>query len=276
MQNQLENRVCAGFFVRLVAFAIDSLIIGLIVGMVSLPFAFVPADAFIKVNFIFDYSLLDVFRYVGVAAYFVLITYFAHATPGKLLMGLEVITADGSFTFINILYRETIGRFLSSLLNIGYLVVLGTKHHQGFHDMLCDTYVVYKNMMPAPRLQTATADPGVGQAEEATVNPQTDVSAPGVPEEFTASLQDGASTESAAPPEAGLPVETTAASQEGVPAEGEEKRAESATPLHDGKMEKPAVPTYYHIDDADAGKHPQDVNSEESGVDGRQDIDMPE
>ncbi|MDE5777501.1 MAG: RDD family protein [Lachnospiraceae bacterium] len=167
MQNQLENRVCAGFFVRLVAFAIDSFIAALIVGIVKLPFSFAPADSFLKANFLFDYSILDVFSYIGVAAYFVLLTYFSHSTPGKFLMGLEVITRDGSFTFINILYRETIGRFLSSLLCIGYFAVLVTKDHQGFHDMLCDTCVVYKNMMPVPKLKNVAVVQQESQPAEA-------------------------------------------------------------------------------------------------------------
>lgn len=166
MQNQLENRVCAGFFVRLVAFAIDSFIAALIIGIVKFPFSFAPADSFLKADFLFDYSIVDVFSYIGVAAYFVLLTYFSHSTPGKLLMGLEVIAKDGCFTFINILYRETIGRFLSSLLCIGYLAVLVTKYHQGFHDMLCDTCVVYKNMVPMPKLQSVAAtQQEIGDAE---------------------------------------------------------------------------------------------------------------
>lgn len=182
MQNQLENRVYAGFFVRLVAFAIDSLIIGVTMGIVRFPFVFAPADSFIKANFLFDNSLLDVFGYAGVAAYFVLLTYYAHSTPGKLLMGLEVITEDGNYTFINILYRETVGRFLSSLLCIGYFAVLVTKKHQGFHDMLCDSYVVYKNMMPVPKLEPAVAgmqmsglehadSPVYAEASQDTVSP---------------------------------------------------------------------------------------------------------
>ncbi len=34
-----------------------------------------------------------------------------------------------------------------SLMCIGYLAVIVTKKKQGFHDMLCDTYVVYKGMI---------------------------------------------------------------------------------------------------------------------------------
>ncbi len=165
MQNQLENRVYAGFFVRLVAFIIDSIIAALLAGIVKLPFSLAAMGGveFLKANFIFEYSFLDVLGYIGVAAYFVLLTYFAHATPGKMLMRLEVVTKSGEWTFLNVLYRETVGRFLSSLLCIGYLAVFVTKEKQGFHDMLCDTYVVYAKMMPltvSPQPVAARADGG--------------------------------------------------------------------------------------------------------------------
>lgn len=153
----------AGFFVRLIAYAIDSMIAALIVGIVKLPFSIVSGrGGFLNANFLFHYSLLDVFTYVGIAAYFVLLTYFAHSTPGKMLFRLQVVTKDGEWTFINVLYRETVGRFLSSILCIGYLAVLVTKQKQGFHDMLCDTYVVYANMMAVPKERPAVAMAGNG------------------------------------------------------------------------------------------------------------------
>lgn len=171
MQNQWENNVYAkpvsevpsagggqadvvyaGFFVRLMAFAVDSLIAALIISIIGLPVAirasFGGGSSFWTSNFIFDYSLIDVLKYLGVTAYFVLLTYFSHSTLGKMLFRLEVVTGDGEWTFVNILYRETVGRFLSSILNIGYLAVLVTQGKQGFHDMLCDTNVVYAKMAP--------------------------------------------------------------------------------------------------------------------------------
>lgn len=140
----------AGFFVRLVAYVIDSLLATLAAAMIKSPFSLAAVCGlhFLDANFIFQHSFLDVLGYVGVAAYFVLLTYFTHTTAGKKIMRLEVVTEDGEWTFLNVLYRETIGRFLTSLLCIGYLVVLGHEKKQGFHDMLCDTYVVYKDMLP--------------------------------------------------------------------------------------------------------------------------------
>ena len=150
MQNQLENRVYAGFWVRLIAFAIDSLLAALVVSTIKSPFA-IASEAGIELfdaNFLFHYSFLDVLDYVAVAAYFVLLTYYSHTTPGKMAMGLEVITVDKEWTLLNVIYRETIGRFFSSLMCAGYFAVIVTRKKQGFHDMLCDTYVVYKNMVP--------------------------------------------------------------------------------------------------------------------------------
>ena len=145
MQMSMENRVSAGFFVRLVAYLIDSLIAAIVVLIVKFPLSLASNTfSFLSGNFLFQYSIIDVISYLGVAAYFVLLTYFAHTTLGKMLFRLEVITEDGSWSFVNVLYRETIGRFLSSLLCIGYFAVIVTPNHRGFHDMLCDTRVVYQ------------------------------------------------------------------------------------------------------------------------------------
>ncbi len=150
MQNHMENKVYAGFFVRLIAFAIDSLIAALVVSTVKSPFTMAAASGvdFLKANFLFHYSFLDVLDYVAAAAYFILLTYFTHTTPGKMAMRLEVITIDREWTLLNVIYRETIGRFFSSLLCAGYFAVLVSEKKQGFHDMFCDTYVVYKGMVP--------------------------------------------------------------------------------------------------------------------------------
>lgn len=166
MQNQLESKAYAGFFVRFVAYGIDMLIASIVVGMVKIPFSIAASGGvnFLKSNFIFEYSVLDVLGYVGIAAYFVLLTYFAHTTIGKMLFHLEV-TCEEKWTFINILYRETVGRFLSSLLDIGYLAVIVQKEKQGFHDMLCDTHVVYKNMF---RREKETAFKDVSPKPEET------------------------------------------------------------------------------------------------------------
>ncbi len=149
MQNQLENRANAGFLIRFIAFAIDCLIAACVVSTIKTPFTMASA-AGVKIfdaNFLFHYSFLDVLGYVGTAAYFTILTYTSHTTLGKMLMGIEVVS-EKEWTLLNVLYRETIGRFFSSIMCIGYFAVIVTKQKQGFHDMLCDTRVVYKNLAP--------------------------------------------------------------------------------------------------------------------------------
>lgn len=71
-------------------------------------------------------------------------TYLTGATVGKRLMNLRVVACDDSkLTFVNVLYRETIGRYLSSLLFVGYLMIGVSETKQGLHDRLCDTQVIY-------------------------------------------------------------------------------------------------------------------------------------
>lgn len=153
MQNHTADRAYAGFPVRLAAYIVDCLLAAIVCGMVKMPFSIAAKSGLdiLTKNFLFNYSFLDVLGYMATAMYFALLTYFSHATLGKMLFRLEVVTSREDWTFINVLYRETVGRFLSSIMYVGYLVVLGEKKHQGFHDMLCDTYVVYKGVQSVPK-----------------------------------------------------------------------------------------------------------------------------
>lgn len=81
----------------------------------------------------------------GVIAYF---TYFTagkwQATPGKRVMGIYVIRADG--TPINHAYA--LGRcfaYLASwvILCLGFVLAAFTTERTALHDLLCDTRVVY-------------------------------------------------------------------------------------------------------------------------------------
>ena len=90
----------------------------------------------------------DILIYIIRTLYFVLFTYLTSATLGKHILKLKVISAneDEKYSFIDIVYRETIGRFLSKLiLNIGYLMIFINKDKSSLHDMLSDTRVIYKN-----------------------------------------------------------------------------------------------------------------------------------
>ena len=118
----LENNAATpgGFFVRLTAYLIDLLLIGTILTLtVRLPLMLVqmlnPASWFLS-PILFRFSPYDIFLYLAGSAYFIVMTYMTGAT---------------------------VGRYLSSLLFIGYLMIGASETKQGLHDRLCDTQVIY-------------------------------------------------------------------------------------------------------------------------------------
>lgn len=204
MENSIDNRAYAGFFVRMIAYIIDSIIAFIAAGLIKLPFGLAAGAGLssLKANFIFQHSFIDVVGYIGMVGYFILMTYFTHSTLGKMLFRLEVVTEDGDWKFINILYRETVGRFLSGIMNIGYLAVIISQTRQGFHDMLCDTYVVYRGMenagRPARTDATVAAGGAAGDHVDVTVNAEPDVRTIMAPDGMTNNVE----TQTVATPEA--------------------------------------------------------------------------
>lgn len=96
---------------------------------------------------LFQYTLKDGLFYGFQVAYFVIFEYFLGGTPGKLLLKLRVVGEDGiqKAGLFQILYRETIGRFLAGIsMVIGYIFVAVDREKRGLHDMLSDTRVVYQ------------------------------------------------------------------------------------------------------------------------------------
>lgn len=155
MQNNYDSRgayagvTYAGFWVRLAAYLIDSVIVFLLLLAVRLVMSGVASALYGTVlggNILFNYTLKDIVLYLGQVLYFILCTRYTGTTPGKRAMNLRVISVDesGQLDLLTVVYRETVGRFLCGIfVCIGYLVVGLDKEKRGFHDMLCDTRVVY-------------------------------------------------------------------------------------------------------------------------------------
>lgn len=148
MQNKPDNQVSAGFFVRLAAYLLDSLIVGAALLLVRIPVAvssWISPDNIVVRDFIFSYSIADMVIYLFGVTYFVLMTYFKGATLGKRALHLQVVSVeDRKPTLFEIIYRESVGRFLAGLvLYAGYFMIGVHKKKLGLHDMLSDTKVVY-------------------------------------------------------------------------------------------------------------------------------------
>ena len=71
-------------------------------------------------------------------------TYLTGATVGKRLFNLKVISVGSDkLSLWNVIYRETLGRYLSSIFLIGYIIIGVDKDKKALHDILCDTRVIY-------------------------------------------------------------------------------------------------------------------------------------
>lgn len=106
----------AGFWVRLAAYLVDSILVGaglLLVRLVLSGLFSLIADSPFGGNVLFQYTWKDIILYVLGAGYYVLCLYYTGTTVGKRLFNLRVIHEGGSgeLTFVDVLYRETWGNF---------------------------------------------------------------------------------------------------------------------------------------------------------------------
>ena len=180
MPDKELERTRAGFGPRAAAYIIDRVLLLIPLAILRIVFgvsSFFGTGRLTMGNFLFDHSFPDVVCWLAVSAYFVLLTWFGGATLGKMIMRLRVARGDGEpLRFIDVLYRETVGRFLSGILCLGYLMVLADKEKRGFHDWLCGTCVVYDGVtFPAKeKAPEAPADYGWSQPAEAPAETPSD------------------------------------------------------------------------------------------------------
>ena len=119
-----------GFWIRVVAYLIDAVILGIVGGILS--------------------AAIDNESVVGLITFVVGIAYFAglessarQATLGKSVFGLKVTDLDGN----RISPLRAIGRYFAKtlsglILGIGYLMVAFTARKQGLHDLIASTLVM--------------------------------------------------------------------------------------------------------------------------------------
>lgn len=146
MQSRFDNTsISAGFFVRAAAFLMDLLLVGIVTSLIKImAFIIKLATGIVLSDILFNYDVIDIICYIIMASYFVIFTGLTGSTPGKKAMKLQVVRKDGTpLRFFDALYRETIGRYLTGILFIGYIVAACNPENRGFHDMLADTRVVY-------------------------------------------------------------------------------------------------------------------------------------
>jgi len=130
-----------GFWIRLVAYIIDAILISLVFGVVTSIFGirYVDMD---------DLSHID--PTTNLLSLAVAWLYFAlmesserGATVGKMAMGLRVVSNDGK----RISFMNATGRYFAKILSamifcIGFIMIAFTDRKRGLHDMIASTLVI--------------------------------------------------------------------------------------------------------------------------------------
>lgn len=144
--NTIEHQppVYVGFFMRLVASIIDSLLVMAIIvplGWSSLHSAFNPSHPFSTQS---DGLLGFLVNWVLLPAAIVLFWRFRGGTPGKMAIGAQIVDAEtlGPPSNLQLVIRY-LGYFVSTLVfGIGFLWIIWDGRKQGWHDKLGRTVVI--------------------------------------------------------------------------------------------------------------------------------------
>jgi uncharacterized RDD family membrane protein YckC len=137
----------AGFWIRFLALSIDGLALWLLNLIAVLPFILAPmlqggSFLFALADLPGFVNLIGTVLAVGYSAFFV--GRFA-ATPGKLALGLRIVTEEGG----RVSYLRAFCRYLASIvsgaiLGIGYLMAAFDSEKRALHDRICSTRVIRK------------------------------------------------------------------------------------------------------------------------------------
>ena len=139
------ERKYAGFWLRFVAYIVDSVLLGIVGWIIVIPFIFLFADA--------TYNTLVAITITGFVLYIIIQWLYnslmeassKQGTLGKMVLG--IIVTDGAGNRIS--FGRATGRFFAKILSsytfyIGYIMIAFTKKKQGLHDLLASTLVVKK------------------------------------------------------------------------------------------------------------------------------------
>lgn len=88
-------------------------------------------------------------------------------------MNLRVVTETGEkLTLFNVIYRETIGRFLCSFFGgIGYIMAGIDGQKRGLHDMICGTRVIYEKRVKVTVVNSGVPQGSYGMPQHPMQNP---------------------------------------------------------------------------------------------------------
>ena len=137
------DEIPAGFWLRVLAAILDSVICNIIVFVMGFGIGFLINTNNYALNEMAQLLLFGMGIVVSLF-YYIFFTGYGGQTPGKMALQIKVIHNDGSdIGYGQAFVRETIGKMISYLLLcIGYLMVAFRRDKRGLHDLLASTRVI--------------------------------------------------------------------------------------------------------------------------------------
>ena len=154
-----------GFWIRVVAYFIDTIILLVLLGVLYFALTAVGLIDWTTISALADQSamqpgaepdpalVMELTRQMGIFYLCVFLLAWLYdalltsspmqATPGKMVFGLRVATADGEPIGFGRATGRFFGKIVSGMIfNVGYLMVAFTSRKQGLHDMIANTVVM--------------------------------------------------------------------------------------------------------------------------------------
>lgn len=137
--------VYAGFWKRVAAYVVDSLLLGIASMVVSFATTLLTVAGSSNMQMAGQLVGSVLGLVIGLAYYAWFHASTGGATPGKMAVGIKVVRTSGE----RISLLRAVARYFATLLSglillIGYIMAAFTQRKQALHDMLCDTLVVDK------------------------------------------------------------------------------------------------------------------------------------
>jgi uncharacterized RDD family membrane protein YckC len=144
----------AGFWIRVVGWLVDAIILGVVGGVVQLtlvgslitipqPQPGVVPDISSIGPMMGRLGLASLVNIAIAACYEAFFVANLSATPGKMVIGVKVVRPDGSRVGLGRAFGRYFAKLLSGIiLCIGFIMVGFDSEKRGLHDMICDTRVI--------------------------------------------------------------------------------------------------------------------------------------
>lgn len=136
----------ASFARRIIAYLLDNLIVALPFSTVFIIMRSLLMRPESTALFNIISNILAIGFIIIYLGYFIGLTFKTGTTPGKQLLSMRVVSTNGvRLTLVQIILRETLGKFLSHMImNLGFLWMVWDKDRQTWHDKIGSTYVITK------------------------------------------------------------------------------------------------------------------------------------